>query len=215
MTTNKLVATLAGELFNLRVQAYPRYGSEKKGLPTTYYLTIADEPIHQHGELETVDMVAIYDVAAFRQGDRCRPGRRRDALRRQRDHGAEAVWAALPAEARAEILARRISVWSLDTAGLARAMRHGRPGGSHAGRGPGRRLPPRVAVRGRAGLDRDALLAAVGTAWDASSASEGAARGGGQPAGDQRRVRRRAERHRGDRGGPRGLRATPLLEAIR
>ncbi len=42
MTTNKLVATLCGELFGLQVQAYPRYGSEKKGLPTTYYLTIAE-----------------------------------------------------------------------------------------------------------------------------------------------------------------------------
>ena len=35
-------ATLVGELFDKQVQAYPRYGSEKKGLPTTYYLTIAD-----------------------------------------------------------------------------------------------------------------------------------------------------------------------------
>ena len=45
MTTNKLIATLAGELFDKHVQAYPRYGSEKKGLPTTYYLTVADAPI--------------------------------------------------------------------------------------------------------------------------------------------------------------------------
>jgi len=47
VTTNKLVATLAGELFGKVVQAYPRYGSEKKGLPTTYYLTLADRPIEQ------------------------------------------------------------------------------------------------------------------------------------------------------------------------
>src|SRR6187401_1062458 len=32
VTTNKLIASFVGELFNLHVQAYPKYGSEKKGL---------------------------------------------------------------------------------------------------------------------------------------------------------------------------------------
>src|SRR5439155_14594704 len=68
VTTNKLLASLVGELFNLHVQAYSRYGSEKKGLPTTYYLTIADEPIHVHAELDGVEFVALHDVAAFGQG---------------------------------------------------------------------------------------------------------------------------------------------------
>jgi pyruvate-ferredoxin/flavodoxin oxidoreductase len=163
VTTNKLVATLVGDLFGLWVQAYPRYGSEKKGLPTTYYLTIADEPIHQHAELEHVELVALYDAAAFHHG---RP------LQGLADGGAlfletpltdpEAIWSALPAAARAEILARSISVWALDTAGLAR---------HHA---PRRDLEVRmrgVALVGvflriapfaaRAGLSRGELLVAV------------------------------------------------------
>src|SRR5262249_24234695 len=41
VTTNKIIATIAGNVFGKDVQAYPKYGSEKKGLPTTYYLTIA------------------------------------------------------------------------------------------------------------------------------------------------------------------------------
>ncbi|HEY7969776.1 MAG TPA: 2-oxoacid:acceptor oxidoreductase family protein, partial [Candidatus Limnocylindrales bacterium] len=52
VTTNKLLATLVGELFGKYVQAYPRYGSEKKGLPTSYNLTIADVPIRSHGEVD-------------------------------------------------------------------------------------------------------------------------------------------------------------------
>jgi pyruvate-ferredoxin/flavodoxin oxidoreductase len=56
-------------VFDKFVQAYPRYGSEKKGLPTTYYLTIADEPIHTHAELERVDLVPLHDVAAFGLGN--------------------------------------------------------------------------------------------------------------------------------------------------
>ena len=66
MTTNKLVATLVGELFGKHVQAYPRYGSEKKGLPTTYYLTIADAPIRTHAELDQVDFVPLHDVSRVR-----------------------------------------------------------------------------------------------------------------------------------------------------
>ena len=36
VTTNKVIATIAGQVFGKDVQAYPKYGSEKKGLPTTY-----------------------------------------------------------------------------------------------------------------------------------------------------------------------------------
>src|SRR5262249_47967483 len=47
------------------VQAYPKYGSEKKGLPTTYYLTIADSHINMHCELEHVDLLCINDPTAI------------------------------------------------------------------------------------------------------------------------------------------------------
>jgi pyruvate-ferredoxin/flavodoxin oxidoreductase len=121
VTTNKLVATLCGELFGLQVQAYPRYGSEKKGLPTTYYLTIADAPIRQHAELAQVEFVPVHDVSAFAFA------RPLDGLV---DGGtvflnsalptAEAVWASLPVAARTEVVARGIRVVALDTAELAR-----------------------------------------------------------------------------------------------
>jgi pyruvate-ferredoxin/flavodoxin oxidoreductase len=123
VTTNKLVATLCGDLFGLNVQAYPRYGSEKKGLPTTYYLTIAEGPIHQHAELHQVDLVPVHDAAAFVYGT---------PLAGLVDGGCvflntplrdpEAIWASLPSPARAEILARQIRVTALDTAELARRL---------------------------------------------------------------------------------------------
>jgi pyruvate-ferredoxin/flavodoxin oxidoreductase len=122
VTTNKLLASLVGELFGRHVQAYPRYGSEKKGLPTTYFLTIADERVRLHGDLDRVDFVPLYDVAAFGQGD---------PLAGLVDGGTvfvqtpltdpEQIWQGIPAPARAEILARRIRVTALDTAELARA----------------------------------------------------------------------------------------------
>jgi pyruvate-ferredoxin/flavodoxin oxidoreductase len=123
VTTNKLVATLVGELFDKQVQAYPRYGSEKKGLPTTYYLTIADAPIRVHAELDRVDFVPLHDVSAFELGN---------PLAGLVDGGdlfiqsplasAEAIWGSIPAAARAEVLARGIRVTALDTAAV--ALRH-------------------------------------------------------------------------------------------
>ena len=69
MTTNKVIATIAGEVFGKDVQAYPKYGSEKKGLPTTYYLTIADSHICSHSELEYVDLVVLNDTNALFSGN--------------------------------------------------------------------------------------------------------------------------------------------------
>jgi pyruvate-ferredoxin/flavodoxin oxidoreductase len=52
-------------VFGKDVQAYPKYGSEKKGLPTTYYLTIAESHIYSHSELEYVDLVVLNDTTAL------------------------------------------------------------------------------------------------------------------------------------------------------
>ena len=69
VTTNKVIATIAGNVFGKDVQAYPKYGSEKKGLPTTYYLTIADSHINMHSELEHVDLVVLNDPTALFSGN--------------------------------------------------------------------------------------------------------------------------------------------------
>ena len=163
VTTNKLVATLAGELFDKQVQAYPRYGSEKKGLPTTYFLTIADEPIRLHAELDRVEFVPLHDVSAFGLGD---------PLAGLVDGGTlfiqspltdpQAIWASIPAPFRAELVARRIRVTALDTARLAAA---------HAPRPDLLVRMQGVALVGvflrvspfaeRAGLTRETLMAAV------------------------------------------------------
>jgi pyruvate-ferredoxin/flavodoxin oxidoreductase len=163
VTTNKLVATLVGELFGRYVQAYPRYGSEKKGLPTTYYLTIAEERVRLHEELARVEFVPLYDVAAFRHANPLAGLTEGGTLFIQTPlTDPAAVWATLPVTARTEILARGISVWALDTASLAR--RHApRPDLEVRMQGVALvgvflRVTP---FAGEAGLGRDALMAEV------------------------------------------------------
>jgi pyruvate-ferredoxin/flavodoxin oxidoreductase len=177
VTTNRLLAAIAGELFGRFVQAYPRYGSEKKGLPTAYYLTIADAPVHGHAELDVVDFVPLHDVSAFVHG---RP------LAGLVDGGTvfvqtpethpEAIWGTVPAEARAEMLARGIRLVALDTAALAR--RHA-PRPDLALRMQGIALVGaflRVAPFAvEAGLTREELLAAVGARLERFFGKRGAA----------------------------------------
>jgi pyruvate-ferredoxin/flavodoxin oxidoreductase len=163
VTTNKLLAALVGDLFGLRVQAYPRYGSEKKGLPTTFFLTIAEEPIRTHAELERVDFVPLYDVAAFGHGDPLAGLVDGGTLFIQsRITDPLAIWSSIPDGARAKILARGIHVAALDTIGL--AQRHS-PRADLQVRMQGialvgvfLRLTP---FAGRSGMDREGLFVAV------------------------------------------------------
>jgi pyruvate-ferredoxin/flavodoxin oxidoreductase len=120
VTTNKLLAATIAELFDLNVQAYPRYGSEKRGLPTTFYLTVAEERIRRHAELSSVDMVALYDVAAFGQGDPL-AGVREGAtvFLHSPLTDPRAIWESIPVHARERMNSRGIRVMALDQAALA------------------------------------------------------------------------------------------------
>jgi pyruvate-ferredoxin/flavodoxin oxidoreductase len=119
VTVNKLLAGVVGSLFGLHVQAYPRYGSEKRGLPTTYYLTIADEPIRQHSELRSVELVPVHDVSAFGQGDPLAGLTESGTLfLNSKLTERELIWASIPAHARAEIVGRGINVVALDSLAL-------------------------------------------------------------------------------------------------
>ncbi len=68
VTTNKIIADVVGDLFGLNVQAYPKYGAEKKGLPTTYYLTVANKQIRMHAELNQLEFIPLNDFNAFYTG---------------------------------------------------------------------------------------------------------------------------------------------------
>src|SRR5436190_15785159 len=49
----------------LWIMANPKYGSEKKGAPTNYYLVVAPQPIRVNCELNHVDVVLCCDPKAF------------------------------------------------------------------------------------------------------------------------------------------------------
>src|SRR6266404_2767647 len=123
VTTNKVIATIAGEVFGMDVQAYPKYGSEKKGLPTTYYLTIAKDHIKVHSELEHVEFIPLNDVNAFNL---------ENPLAGFSDNGMvfvqspktepNEIWAAIPASARRTLREKNTRLFALDTVQIAREV---------------------------------------------------------------------------------------------
>lgn len=121
VTTNKVIASLVADIFHLHVQAYPKYGSEKKGLPTTYYLTCAPEHILPHCELEHVEFVPMNDINAFNIGnplDGLAEGGTIFIQTTKTD--PEEVWSAIPRHARATIREKHIRITYLDTLGISR-----------------------------------------------------------------------------------------------
>ena len=123
VTTNKIIATISADLFGKRVQAFPKYGSEKKGLPTNFYLTIADERIRIHHELDVLDFIAVQDENAFVTGN---------PLKGLKDGGSvfiqstatsvEQVVQSLPSSTIKEICDRDLKILYLDTAKIAREV---------------------------------------------------------------------------------------------
>ncbi|PWT97682.1 MAG: pyruvate ferredoxin oxidoreductase [Terriglobia bacterium] len=123
VTTNKVIATIAGEVFGLDVQAYPKYGSEKKGLPTTYYLTIAKEHIRVHSELEHVEFVALNDVNAFNLENPLAGISKGGMVFVQSHHTDPAdIWSSIPPWARVQIYEKEIRLFALDTVSIAKEV---------------------------------------------------------------------------------------------
>ena len=123
VTTNKVIATIVGDLFGLKVQAYPMYGSEKKGLPTTYFLTVAEEPIGAHAELRHVDFVPLNNVNAFNLGNPLGglvPGG--TVFIQHSSLDPSQIWSAIPTEARQFIRANQIRVLTLDAVKVAQEV---------------------------------------------------------------------------------------------
>ena len=65
ITTGKNLAMTLFDLLGYHVKANPKYGSEKKGQPTTYYLAAAPEPIRINCEYFYVDVVLSPDPNVF------------------------------------------------------------------------------------------------------------------------------------------------------
>jgi pyruvate-ferredoxin/flavodoxin oxidoreductase len=119
ITMGKNLVMTAFELAGLHVKANPKYGSEKKGQPTTFYAVLAHEPIRFNAELKHVDVVLSPDANVFRHSNPLAGLSQGGAFVIQSELDPAALWEALPASARRDIVARQIRVYALDGFGIA------------------------------------------------------------------------------------------------
>ena len=123
VTTNKVIATIGGQVFGKDVQAYPKYGSEKKGLPTTYYLTIADSHIFSHSELEHVDLVVLNDTTALLSGNPLTGMVDGGSIFMQSPYTEPAdVWKRIPVHQQKTIQEKKLRVFFADMVKIAREV---------------------------------------------------------------------------------------------
>ena len=121
ITTGKNLAMTLFELLDWEIRANPKYGSEKKGQPTTYYLAAAPEPIRLNCEYRYVDVVMSPDPNVFSHSnplDGLKPGG--VFILQASGNDPDAVWASIPALRQREIVDRGIRVFFLDGFSIAR-----------------------------------------------------------------------------------------------
>ena len=121
VTANKVIASVAAELFDTYVQAYPKYGSEKKGLPTNFYLTLAKEPIRTHCEMEQAEFIPLSTITALHMGNPFLGLSQGGTVFMQwRGDDPDALWTQFPPAARRTLRKAQARVYYLDAAGIAR-----------------------------------------------------------------------------------------------
>jgi len=120
VTTNKAIATVSQELFGVYVQAYPKYGSEKKGLPTTYYLTLAPEPIRIHSEMEQAEFLPINDINALQMEAVFNGLSKGGTVFVQWPGDAEGLWQRVPPMIQRRLQGAGARIYYLDAARIAR-----------------------------------------------------------------------------------------------
>ncbi len=122
VTTNKVIAKVLGDMFGFQVQASPKYGSEKKGLPTNTYLTMTrHDKIMTHDELKHVEFVPLMDANTWNMGNPLVGLKDGGIMFQHTDRETpEELWENLPNWAKYFMLTNAIRFFGVDTVRIAR-----------------------------------------------------------------------------------------------
>ena len=122
VATGKLLTDLLSSLMGMHSKSAPKYGSEKSGASTNYYITLSPEPVLiTNAELEDVEVVVAPDHQVFSHTNPLKGLVRGGTLIMQSDRQPLDLWRELPAFARRTIAERGIRFLVLDAFAVARA----------------------------------------------------------------------------------------------
>ena len=115
IATGKLLTDILAGVLDLHSKAAPKYGSEKCGAPTNYYITLSPEPVKiTNAELEDVEIVLSPDHKVFSHTNPLKGLGEGGTFVLQSDVSPLDTWASLPARARKTIRERRIALYVVD-----------------------------------------------------------------------------------------------------
>ena len=121
ITTGKNLAMTLYELLGYNIKANPKYGSEKKGQPTTYYLAASSEPIRINCEYYFVDVVLSPDPNVFKHTNALAGLKKGGNFIIQSDKNTpDEVWAEIPERYQKIIIDNDIHVFYIDGFKIAR-----------------------------------------------------------------------------------------------
>ena len=97
----------------IHVSANPKYGSEKKGAPTSYFMVAAKDRIRVNCDLRHVTVVLCCDPKAFTHTNPLDGMAEGGSLVWESDQQGEQAWGQLPIWARKQIIDKKIRVFTL------------------------------------------------------------------------------------------------------
>jgi pyruvate-ferredoxin/flavodoxin oxidoreductase len=104
----------------IHVSANPKYGSEKKGAPTSYFMVAAKDRIRVNCDLRHVTVVLCCDPKAFTHTNPLDGMQQGGSLVWESDIDGERAWQNLPIWARQQIIQKKIRVFTLPGFEIAR-----------------------------------------------------------------------------------------------
>ena len=115
IATGKLLTDILAEMLQMRSKAAPKYGSEKSGAPTNYYITLSPEPVLiTNAALEDCEVVISPDHMVFMHDNPLRGLVRGGTFIVQSNLEPKVFWASLPRRARDIIREKQINLFILD-----------------------------------------------------------------------------------------------------
>lgn len=121
MATGKLLTDILSGVLGMHSKSAPKYGSEKSGAPTNYYITLSPEPIKiTNAELEDVEIVVSPDHKVFSHTNPLGGLAAGGTFILQSNLSPEEVWRELPAQARKTLREKKIQFFIVDAFAVAR-----------------------------------------------------------------------------------------------
>lgn len=114
ITVGKSVSLTLFQLLGLHVKSNPKYGSEKKGQPTTFFAVFAREPIRLNCALTSVDVVLSPDPNVFNHSNPLAGMNPGGVFIIQSSQTAAELWKSFPSWARDRIRRKGIRLFHLD-----------------------------------------------------------------------------------------------------